>query len=56
LNEVTERRNPAQLHVSPLPGGRRLDDAPSSEGKGWWPVLVLVLLSAVTATTALVSQ
>ena len=53
---MTERRNPAQRSVKPLPGGRRSGDAPSSEGKGWWPVLVLVLLSAVTATTALVSQ
>jgi len=56
LSEVTERRNPAQLSVEPLPGGRRSDDAPASQGKGWWPVLVLVLLSAVAATTALVSQ
>jgi len=53
---VTERRNPAQLSVEPLPGGRRSDDASASQGKGWWPVLVLVLLSAVAATTALVSQ
>ena len=53
---MTERRNPAQLSVEPLPGGRRSGDAPSSEGKGWWPVRVLVLLSALAATTALVSQ
>ena len=53
---MTERRNPAQLSVEPLPGGRRSDDASASQGKGWWPVLVLVLLSAVAATTALVSQ
>ena len=56
MNDVTERRNPAQLSVKPLPGGRRSGDAPSSEGKGWWPIVVLVLLSAVAATTALVSQ
>ena len=53
---MTGRRNPAQLSVGPLLGGPRSGDAPSSEGKGWWSVLVLVLLSAVTATTALVSQ
>ena len=56
MSEATERRNPAQLSVEPLPGGRRSSDAPSSHGKGWWPVLVLVLLSAVAATTALMSQ
>ena len=56
MNEVTERRNPAQLSIRPLPGGRRSGDAPSSGGKGWWPVAVLVLLSAIAATTALVSQ
>ena len=53
---MTERRDHAQLSVEPLPGDRRLGDAPSPEGKGWWPVLLLVLLSAVAATTALVSQ
>jgi len=53
---VTERRNLAQLTVEPLPGGRRSGDAPSAQGKGWWPVLVLVLLTAVAATTALMSQ
>ena len=56
MSEVTERRNLAQLTVEPLPGGRRSGDAPSSQGKGWWPVLVLVLLTAVAATTALMSQ
>jgi len=56
LNEVTERRNPAQIPVTPLAGGRRSGDAPSSKGFGWWPALVLVLLTAVAATTALVSQ
>ena len=56
MNEVTERRNPAQLSVEPLPGGRRSGDSPSAQGKGWRPVLVLVLLSALAATTALVSQ
>ncbi|MBE0546159.1 MAG: response regulator [Rubrivivax sp.] len=56
MNDVTERRNPARLSVEPLQGGRRSGDAPSAKGLGWWPVLVLVLLSVVTATTALVSQ
>jgi signal transduction histidine kinase len=56
LSEVTERRSPAQLSVGPLPSVRRSGDASSAKGKGWWPVLVLVLLSAVAATTALVSQ
>jgi two-component system, sensor histidine kinase len=32
-----------------------LDDAPAA-GQGWWPALVLVLLSAVVATIALVTQ
>ena len=36
-------------------GRRRFDDAPAA-GQGWWPVLVLVLLSAVVATIALVTQ
>jgi hypothetical protein len=56
LNEVTERRNPAQIPVTALPGGRRSGDAPSPKGFGWWPAMVLVLLTAVAATTALVSQ
>ena len=56
MSEATERRNPAQLSVEPLPGGRRSSDSPSAQGKGWWPVLVLVVLTAVAATTALVSQ
>jgi signal transduction histidine kinase len=56
LNEVTERRNPARLSVELLQGGRRSGDAASAKGQGWWPVLVLVLLCVVTATTALVSQ
>ena len=56
MSEVTERRNPAQLPIEPLPGGRRSGDAPSAKGKGWWPVLVLVLLTVVAATTALMSQ
>ncbi len=56
MNEVTERRNPAQIPVTPLAGGRRSGDAPSSKGFGWWPALVLVLLTAVAATTALISQ
>lgn len=56
MNEVTERRNPAQIPVTPQAGGRRSGDAPSSKGFGWWPALVLVLLTAVAATTALISQ
>jgi signal transduction histidine kinase len=56
LNEVTERRNPALIPVKPLAGGRRSGDAPSSKGFGWGPAMVLVLLTAVAATTALVSQ
>ena len=56
MNEVTERRNPAQIPVTPLAGGRRSGDATSAQGFGWWPALVLVLLTAVAATTALVSQ
>lgn len=56
MNEVTERRNPAQIPVTPLAGGRRSGDAPSSKGIGRWPAFVLVLLTAVAATTALVSQ
>ena len=53
---MSERRNPAHFPVEPLPGGRRSGDAPSSQGKGWWPLLMLVLLTAVAATTALMSQ
>jgi signal transduction histidine kinase/CheY-like chemotaxis protein len=51
-----ERPKPAQLFPEPLPGERSLAHVPSARGKGWWPVLVLVMLSAVAATTALVSQ
>jgi signal transduction histidine kinase len=51
-----ERPKPAQLSPEPLPGERSLAHVPSARGKGWWPVLVLVMLSAVAATTALVSQ
>ena len=53
---MTERRDPSQLSVDPLAGNRRSGDGPSSKGFGWWPALVLVLLTAVAATTALVSQ
>jgi len=56
LRDATERRDPAQLCVEPVPGVRRSGDTPSTKGKGWWSILVLVLLSAVAATTALVSQ
>ena len=53
---MTERRDPAQISVVPLQDGRREGDGPSSRGFGWWPVLALVVLSAVAATTALLSQ
>ena len=56
MRDATERRDPAQLCVEPVPGVRRSGDTPSTKGKGWWSILVLVLLSAVAATTALVSQ
>ena len=53
---MAERRNPAPISVTPLAGGRRSGDVASSKGFGWWPVTALVLLTAVAATTALVSQ
>jgi signal transduction histidine kinase len=53
---VTERGHAAQLSVEPAQAGRRSGDAPSTRGIGWWPVLALVLLSVVAATTALLSQ
>lgn len=53
---MTERRDPAQGSVAPLQIGRRAGDGPSSRGFGWWPVLALMVLSAVAATTALLSQ
>jgi signal transduction histidine kinase len=53
---VTERRHPAQVSVVPSQGGRRAGDGPSSRGFGWWPVLALVVLSAIASTTALLSQ
>jgi len=56
VSKATERRKPAQLPVEPLPSGRRSGDAPSSQGKGWWSILVLAVLTAVAATTALMSQ
>ncbi|MBE0548408.1 MAG: response regulator [Rubrivivax sp.] len=56
MSEVTERRDPARLSAEPLQVGRRSGDAPSSKGFGWWPVLALVVLSAVAATTAMLSQ
>ena len=56
MNEVPERCNPAQTPVKPMAGARRSGDGPSSNGYGWWPAMVLVLLTAVAATTALVSQ
>jgi two-component system, sensor histidine kinase len=56
LNEVTERRDPAQLSVNLPAGSRRSGDGPSSKRFGWWPTMVLLLLTAVAAATALVSQ
>ena len=56
MRDTTERRDPAQLCVEPVPGVRRSGDTSATKGKGWWSILVLVLLSAVAATTALVSQ
>ena len=56
MRDATERRDPAQLCVEPVPGVRRSGDTSATKGKGWWSILVLVLLSAVAATTALVSQ
>ena len=53
---MTARREPAQLSVESLRVGRRSGDALASKGLGWWPVLVLVVLSAIAATTALLSQ
>ena len=53
---MTERRDPAQTSDVPLQIGRRAGGGPSSRGFGWWPVLTLVVLSAVAATTALLSQ
>ena len=56
MSEAANLRDLMQLPVEPLPGGRRSGDATPEQDNGWWPVLVLVLLSAVAATTALVSQ
>lgn len=53
---MTERRDPALTSAVPSLGGRRASDGPSSRGFGWWPALALVVLSAVAATTALLSQ
>lgn len=56
MSETSERRDPAQPSVDPLQVGRRSGDAPSSRAFGWWPVLAVAVLSAVAATTALLSQ
>ena len=56
MSEVTERRDPARRSAETRQVGRRSGDAPSSKGFGWWPILALVVLSAVAATTAMVSQ
>lgn len=53
---MTERRDPAQLSVNLPAGSRRSGDGPSSKRFGWWPTMVLLLLTAVAAATALVSQ
>jgi len=56
LSEGAERRGAAQPSVEPGRLDRRSGDRPSAKGMGWWPLLVLVVLSAVAATTALLSQ
>ena len=56
MSEATERRDPARRSVEPPQVGRRSGDAPTSSGLGWWPLLALAVLSAVAATTALLSQ
>jgi signal transduction histidine kinase len=56
LSDVTERRNPAKLGVEPMTGDQPSSDASFAQAKAWWPVLMLVLLSAVAATFALVSE
>jgi len=56
LSDAAERRGLAQPSAESVRLGRRLEDRPSSKGMGWWPLLVLVVLSAVTVTTALLSQ
>ena len=56
MSEGPERRGAAQPSVEPGRLDRRSGDRPSAKGMGWWPLLVLVVLSAVAATTALLSQ
>ena len=56
LSEGAERRGAAQPSVEPVRLDRRSGDRLSPKGMGWWPLLVLVVLSAVAATTALLSQ
>ena len=54
---MTQRRHPAQSFAQAPQREGRSGDAPSAADRGWWLVLVvLTLLSALTATTALVSQ
>lgn len=56
MSEEAERRGAAQLSVEPGRLDRRSGDRPSARGMGWWPLVVLVVLSAIAATTALLSQ
>ena len=51
-----ERRNLVRPPAEPEHGGRRFSDSSASAARGWLPVLVLVLLTVVVATMALVSQ
>ena len=51
-----ECRNLVRPPVEPEQGGRRFSDASASAARGWLPVLVLVFLTVVVATMALISQ
>ena len=53
---MADRRNPKLSAVPPAHGGRRLGDAPAAAEQGWWPALLLALLTATVATIALISQ
>ena len=56
LSEGAERRGPVQPSVEAVRVDRRSGDRPSSNGMGWWSLLVLAVLSSIAATTALLSQ
>ena len=56
MSEGAERQGAAQPSVEPVRLGRRSGDRTPPKGMGWWPLLVLVVLSAIAATTALLSQ